>query len=318
MNKKRIFTVAGIFFLVLIAAAAFVPYSVSYKININAGIYRIGEQLTDKNNLIKWVLPFADEKKEGVQINENENTITGQSANARVTVIDMFSVGLTLTQNNSSNYFLYSVAANDSNLKHNAVAVSFKTTLIGKLPGLNNVEKLAKASIANLKAHMEDPLSLYGYDIKMITVTDTTFLVSKTTCKKEELTAAAEKLFTKLINFSEINSGGFTGLRIFFKQPLPGDTAYYEISGGIAVTKEFTVEAGPGIEFKRMPLGKNLIAAIYIGPYGEINKLYKAMEKFKLDNSLSSMAIPFEKLPEGKLNLNASEMVRLEVCYPIF
>ena len=67
-----------------------------------------------------------------------------------------------------------------------------------------------------------------------------------------------------------------------------------------------------------MPFGKNLLMAVYQGPYGEISKAFTALENFKADHKLSSMAIPYQKFLSEGFDFSDSQIVQMKVYYPIF
>ena len=67
-----------------------------------------------------------------------------------------------------------------------------------------------------------------------------------------------------------------------------------------------------------MPFGKNLLVANYHGPYGEVHKAYTALENFKADHRLSSMAIPYQKFLQEGYDFSDDEIVQMKVYYPVF
>ena len=69
---------------------------------------------------------------------------------------------------------------------------------------------------------------------------------------------------------------------------------------------------------KKMPFGKNLLVANYHGPYGEVHKAYTALENFKADHRLSSMAIPYQKFLQEGYDFSDDEIVQMKVYYPVF
>jgi hypothetical protein len=300
-----------------VVCIGFLPVTTQKSIEVNAGIYRISDQLVYADAAAKWIVPFAEDNSKNISI-ENGAVQKISNAEAKVLLQPLSSLATQYTFNagNKSQKFTFSIIANDNTTRKNTVALVYKTTLLNKLFGFNQLAALAEKSLANLKTYMEDPLQLYGYDIKVAAVTDTSFLVKRITVKKSEVADKADALFKELIAFAEKNNGGFTGVRIFHKERVTNDE--YDISAGIGVSRSFPVLAGQGIEYKMMPLGKNLLVTTYAGPYGDIMKAYEAMDRFKKDNALSSMAIPFEKLPDGAIKLSDEEMVKLEIYYPVF
>jgi effector-binding domain-containing protein len=300
-----------------IICIAFLPVSSKKSVEINASIYRISDQLVFADAAVKWLLPFAEEESRNIRI---DNGVVQKISDSSLQVVlrprNSMTTEIIFSPENKPRTFTFSILTNDSTNRKNTVTLVYKTTLLNKITGLNKSAALAEKSLVNLKSYMEDPLQLYGYDIRVTTVKDTSFLVKQITVKKEELSDKAEALFAELIAFAEKNNGNFTGVKIFHRERITKDE--YDISAGIGVTKSFPVLAGNGIEYKMMPLGKNLLITTYTGLYGDIDKAYEAIDQFKKDNALSSMAISFERIPDGVTRLADSEIVKLEICYPIF
>lgn len=311
MLKKLLVIILAV---ALVGTVALFPFSVTEQVEIESGFGTVAEQFSNNANLAKWFLPFANEPKEDVKIKTSGTTVLESAkASMQKNMPDTYSAILVLNKEKKA---VFVIAPVTEDIRSSIVYLSYKTNYLNRFLRLNKSEKLFSESLKNLKLYMEDPLQFYGYEMKIVPVSDTTFLVTKTTARKEEITQKANALFEKLIAFAEKNNGGYTGVRIFHKERITGDV--YDLSAGIGVTSDFPVLAAPGIEYKRMPFQKNLLVTTYTGLYGDIWKAYEAIALFKKENGLGSMAISFEKFPEGTLNFSDSEMVRVEIYYPIF
>ncbi len=302
--------------LLLLAIAAFIPQTITHQVQIHSNVNRVAEQLLENTNIPKWMAPFAGMKKNELTINTGGSPAV-QSANASASV--QFSTPFTATveinSDSKKKQFEYIFFPDDKQTSSSFARVSCKTTLLRKIFGLNGLEQSAKESISNLKNYMEDPIQFYGYDIQLTKVTDSAFLVTRSSAQKNEIAIKAGELFKKLIAFAEKNNAGFTGVKIFHKERVTENE--YDLSAGIGVTKSFPATLASGFEYRMMPVGKNLLTLTYTGMYGEIHKAYEALEKFKKDNLLSSMAISFEKIDDN-VKLDENEMVKIQIFYPVF
>jgi effector-binding domain-containing protein len=314
MSKKLfVVLIAG----VLLLMAALFPFSVSEKVEINASFSSVAEQFLNNTKLAKWMLPFAGEKKEDVTIHTS-GAIALQTPKEKLQKVmpDKYAAVFILAEKGKEKKATFAISPLNNDLHNSIVTLTYKTNYLSRLLKLQKAELIFSESLKNLKTYMEDPLQFYGYEMKIATVSDTAFLVSKIVATKQEINQKANALYENLISFAEKNNGGYTGVRIFHKERITENE--YFISVGVGVTTVFPVTAAPGIDYKKMPFQKNLLVTTYTGPYGEIWKAYEAIEHFKTDNNLSSMAISFEKIPDGPVNFNDSEMVKVEIYYPIF
>jgi hypothetical protein len=313
---KRKLTLVIILLLLLAAILFLIPLTEKKSIEVNAGYVVVTEQFSVNQNLAKWIHPLSNISKEELQldakagrgIQANNLTVTTEFLNPLVVLVQF-------TEEKKTGVFQFQMIPDETNTQKTSLLLSYKTNLFEKLR-TPLFARYAEESLQNLKSYMEDVKQFYGYDMQVVKVTDTAFLVSQAIVKKADIPEKANELYNQLISFAEKTKAGYYGIKIFHKERTGTDE--FELSVGIAVTKMFPVFAGPGIEFKQMPMGKNLLMCTYVGLYGEIEKAYEAMEKFKQEHSLSSMAIPFERLPEGASVGNDDEMVRLQIFYPIF
>jgi hypothetical protein len=70
--------------------------------------------------------------------------------------------------------------------------------------------------------------------------------------------------------------------------------------------------------FKMMPYGKNLLAVEYEGPYYNVMKINEALEEYRADNKMVIMAIPFHKYLSEGYGFTDSQVVKLQVFYPVY
>jgi effector-binding domain-containing protein len=170
-------------------------------------------------------------------------------------------------------------------------------------------------NLETLKDYMTDTRRFYGFEIQEITVQDTAFLFKRETVPLAEKQVAMKRIFEFLINYANQQNAGYNGTRIFYTLQSANEITLF---ASIGVTNMIEPSAASGIEYKRMPLGKNLIAASYQGPFGQSEKAFRALEMFKKDHNLSSMAIPFQKFMSDGYDFSDDQVVQLKIYYPVF
>ena len=313
---KRKLTIAILLLLSFAAVLFLIPITENKSVEVNASYLVVKEQFSVNQNLAKWIHPFSDISKDELQLDaETGKGIRGKDITVTTEFLNPLVILVKFRDKTTSGEFQFQMNPDELNTQRTGVRLSYKTNFFQKLRK-PLFENYAEESLQNLKTYMEDAKQFYGYEMQVVKVTDTAFLVTQAIVKKANIADKANELYNKLISFAEKTNAGYYGIKIFHKERTGTDE--YELSVGIGITKMFPVNAGPGIEFKQMPFGKNLLMCTYVGLYGEIEKAYEAMEKFKQEHSLSSMAIPFERLPENTVIVNDDEMVRLQIFYPIF
>lgn len=315
-NKKT-----GLLLLLLLVAGfcfwgLVVKQRVDKRLTIPYSMQKIQEQLTVPENMAKWYLPFA-----GIDTTQQKIVATRKKIEAGENYLEIMNqsvagAGITTGNKNAKKIFVFSIFPDTVNKMQCDVQLSYNTTLFKKLFGAGSLEKEAVKSLDNLKAYMEDTKKLYGFQIEQETVVDTSYLFTRRTVLAAEKQAATKKLFEDLISHAEKNSLGYTGARIFYT--VNDAAGQVTLFAGIGISKRFEKKAGNMYEYKGMPAGKNLLVAIYQGPFGEVDKAYAALDQFRSDNYLSSMAIPFQKFMNDGYDFADDQVVQMKVYYPIF
>lgn len=312
--------VVAIFILIAVTVGCFLGMLVKQRIDkevtIPYSMYKIHEQLSEPENIIKWFLPFAGMDSSTQKIKTTVKRIETGESYLEVTNQSIAGSGIVTGNKNGKKFLLFSIIPDSINTIQCDVQLSYNTTLFKKLFGGNSLEKDAVKSLENLKAYMEDTKKLYGFEIGRETVIDTSFLFSRRTVPQNDKQVGTKKIFEDLIAYAEKNNLGYTGTRIFYTMTHSGDQV--TLYASIGISKRFENTVGNVYEYKAMPAGKNLLVAIYQGPYGEANKAYSALEQYKSDYLLSSMAIPFQKFMNEGYDFADDQVVQLKVYYPIF
>ena len=74
---------------------------------------------------------------------------------------------------------------------------------------------------------------------------------------------------------------------------------------------------GPFI-LKRMPYMGRLLKTYYQGGFGNVVSSLDALNQFKSDNGMNSMAIPFIKLITEGIEFDDSQIIQASALYPVY
>ena len=317
-SKKYIYgsvltlVVAGLLFYI-----GFIPKTYRQKVSVPYPMLRAGEQFNNPGALVKWFLPFAgnDSLKKSLQ---NKKSGIVSSGDYSIEVIDPATISAIVKTGykNTYNEFIFSAVSDSADMDACNIYLTYQRSLLSHWLDKGGLEKKARESLENLKTYMEDTRQFYGYEIEQTTVTDTSFIFLSATVPVAEKRTATKDLFTRLIDYARQKDAGYNGTRIFYTVPFGKDQAM--LFASIGVNNRVITGPGEPVQYKRMPFGKNLLLAVYQGPYGEISKAYTALENFKADHKLSSMAIPYQKFLTEGFDFSDSQIVQMKVYYPIF
>jgi effector-binding domain-containing protein len=318
-STKKLTTLSIVILLlaVIVFYVGFVPKTYEHTISLPYSMSKTGEQLNNPTNLVKWYLPFAGNDSLQ-QSGKNGSNVELTSGDYTLRVAEPSSIGSVLEAgyNGKRKQFLFNTSSDSGDLDVCDVKLVYKSTLFSHWTDKGGLEKNARQSLENLKNYMEDTRRFYGFEIEQTTVADTAFIFLSTTVPLSEKRVATKKLFEELIAYAEQKNGGYNGTRIFYSVPYGKDQTM--LFASIGVSNMIVTPAGSPIQYKRMPFGKNLIAANYQGPYRDIKKAYEALENFKADHKLSSMAIPYQKFISEGYDFADDQVVQMKVYYPIF
>ena len=190
----------------------------------------------------------------------------------------------------------------------------FRLTFKGK--GGNRLAEDAVESLSHLSRYLADPAELYGFPVGETTVTDTVFLFASRQVDKSRFSEGTKALFDDLIAAAVRFGVGYNGVRIFHMED--AESGKRTLFAGIGIDR--AVESGSEDEFrcKRMPFGHRLLSVDYQGPYHRLPDILQAMERYKSDRGMASMAIPFHKYLQDGYGFTDSQTVKMRVCYPVY
>lgn len=195
------------------------------------------------------------------------------------------------------------------------ITLSYTTSGFRKWFTKNTLESNAEKSLENLKDYMTDTRRFYGFEIERTTVEDTAFLFTKETCPVSERKAVTKKMFEKLLAYATSKNAGYNGNRIYYTLKSGNELTIF---ASIGVNNMVETSASGDIEYKRMPFGKNLLVTTYQGSFMQTDKAYNALEEFKKDHNLLTMAIPYQKFLSDGYDFDDDQVVQLKIYSPIF
>lgn len=313
---KRIYLLAGIVATLFITWFLFFnTVTTTKQIAIPFSMYRCGEQLNKAAALAKWYLPFS----------ENNNVIITDSGKLQVLKLNDYTIDIQeptpfgavirSSKGKNSKLFSFTVGTDSGSVQSSIIKLTYKSPLFNQWFGKSELERDAEKSLESLNTYMTDTKRFYGFEIQFVTVEDTSFLFSRLTVPVTEKRSGIVKLFDKLIAFADNKKSGYNGTRILYTAVSGNEITLF---AGIGVSTEVLTKVGDDIEYKRMPFGKNLLATSYQGPFGKSFKAFEALNLFKADQQLSSMAIPYQRIMSDGYDFSDEQMVQLKVYYPIF
>ena len=307
-------------FLVIIALAVFIFLAIfkksteTYIVKVSFPVMTAMEQIRNTHKISKWMEPFASEKESRLSITPQGISLGNES----LQIINQGYDDMKFMRSNGKDSLVYLVEAYplaDTAGKTNFV-LSYVTTPWKKYIGKNPLINESMKNMDLFKAFLENPGRVYGYDIKEILVTDTSFLFASRTVPLDKFAPESKSLFDMLIAEAGKKNAGYNGVRIFHSQ-LMGDGTI-GLFAGIGVTRRVNTSENDIVTYKIMPYKKKLLVAEYVGPYKNIQQAYDAMELYKTDNKRVSMAIPFEKYLSDGYGFADTQVVKMRVSFPVF
>lgn len=315
--KKKIGILLTAIVLIVAGYTGFVSKTWEKKVSIPYSMLKTGEQLNNAGNLIKWFRPFTANEALKETVQSGQKTAF-EAEGYSLQVLQASTIGSVLKLGNGSRQLelTFSAASEPTAMDECTVTMQYKSSLLSHWLDRGKLEAKALESLENLKTFMEDTRQFYGYEIEQTTVTDTAYIFKSSIVPLTDRRAETIRLYDELIAYAHANNGGYNGVRIFYTTPYGTDKIM--LFASIGVSNEVKTTPGGAIQYKRMPLGKNLLMATYQGPLNQVSRVFQAMENFKADHKLSSMAIPYMKFMSDGYDFADDQVVQLKVYYPIF
>jgi effector-binding domain-containing protein len=302
--------------VLLLAAGAAIPFfmqtTVSKTVTLPYTHTKVMEQLSEGTQVVRWWAPFSASKNSQVvekNVKDGANQLDIQSLSG-------IAVALRLRVSGQQKMVYLKAIPDSARPFETDVTLYYKTSLWRKWTGSSGIEKNASAALDSLKNWMTDTRRFYGFVIEKVPVTDTFFLFSTRTVATAQLKTASETLYKELIDFAAAKELGYTGVRIFNARK--ADSTHTELYASIGIRKEIENRVGQVFQFKAMPKGKNLLVAHYDGLFRNAGRAYEALDNYRRDHSMQSMAMPFSKIMQEGTGFADNDKVKLTVTLPVY
>ncbi|MCX8020152.1 MAG: hypothetical protein N2747_06630 [Chitinophagaceae bacterium] len=310
MKKTGIF--AAVITSLLLLSGFFIPATLTKTISVPYNMYKCGEQFNRVEKIVNWFLPFASHA-ENVKVDSVTRTLDNGLFRLKILESTLYKSTLEFSYKNKKKKITYTAITDTSTPNSSFITLTYKTNLAGKLFLKSKPEMFSEKSLDYLKEYMTDTRKFYGFEILRVKVEDTAFLFMRRTVPVSQKRAAMKKMFEELIEYARQKNAGYNGIRIFYSETSGDEITLF---ASIGVTSE--VPGSGNIEYKRMPFGYNLLMTHFQGPFGEAQKAIKALEMFKKDHGLISMAIPFMKFLSDGYDFADEQYVQMKVYYPVY
>jgi len=314
MIRRFLIPFAIVALVAIIFLLIFKKNSVTYSVEVPFTVIKAADHLRDPHKIRQWMQPFASEKGDKLLISPQQLIL----GNDTLQILQQGFIDMWLRRSNGKDSLVYSINADALVDKPNITrfTLTYNTTPWKKLTQKNPLVEETMKNMDALAAYMKDPVKVYGYNIREVTVTDTSFLFSSRSVPSAKFANETKLLFDMLIAEAKKRDAGYNGVRIF--NWLDNGDGTTSLFAGIGVTKRIETSDGDVVSYKMMPYQKKLLVADFEGPYKDVMKVYAAMEEYKEDNKRVSMAIPFHKYLSDGYGFADTQVVKMRVSFPVF
>lgn len=305
--------VAGMLLLISVT----IPFTFSTKAMVPYSLDKTMEQVRLPAQLEKWFFPFARFDTQLIKkslsprplLSTTDHELLVESSSPATAI-------LKLTEEGNSKRFNIVILPDPQNSRSCIVKLPIRSTFWKRMIDPDPLDELAISSIKNLGEFTNDTKRFYGFHINREAVTDSSYLYITTTVKPDQKVTGTKLLFDSLAAFATKNNITWNGKRIFYSQLTSPDEL--QLFASIAINSAVGLNPAEGISKKMMPMGKNLLVADFRGAYKDVAAAFRALEQYKRDYSLVSMAIPFEDFKTPGYGFAPEDTVEIKVCYPVY
>lgn len=305
-----------ILLLTIVIIIAFVPFKKQININIKAPFYDVCQQLLKVDNWKKWQPDIhkniiTSPALISIKTSKNGFLITSpqQTFNIKYTSVNVFNVDRIIHHVNYKFNYVINPSLSNTNT---TIIVSYKINLFKLLvAGLSINDNLNP--VIDLKKFMEDPMLYYGFNIYEKQVPESHLLVkSKTVLVKNDRYVVMKNLVDELRGYAEKNN--LATIQPVTAEYINKQPDSLQIVIGMPVNQK--VKSTNNIIYMHMPAGK-VIIGVYKGKYAERQKIYTGMEKYIQNFGLQKQVLPLEKYTDNKLPSSDTDIVNMQIYYPV-
>jgi effector-binding domain-containing protein len=303
----------GIIVLVVLILVGFIPFQQRRTVSIKSNYFDVCQQLIAAGNWKRWVPEISSKAVTQIQTDTFNSgfLITTPNQAFKVKSISGNTYNVVRTLNHIDYHYTYTVVPAIKG-NNTAVVIDAKTNVFKWL--VSQIEQSAEpdALVLNLKSFMEDAKRYYGFTINEKNVAESYIAVKKETIATKNKYPEINKAVKGLNSFIEQNN--IKAIQPIYGSYYPYKADSLQILIGIPVNKQLNPTTA--VSFMRMPGGK-VVVGDYQGKYGERQKVYAATEKYIQDHFLQKQIAPFERYLDNKVPANDSDIVNMQINYPV-
>jgi hypothetical protein len=176
------------------------------------------------------------------------------------------------------------------------------------------IKKIVTALTDSLRNYMDKPENVYGFSVKEIKVTDSVLISTRSTFNHypgEKEVDSMIQLLRKYISSQKAVEKNYPMLNVH----LNGDNKYETM---VAIATERLLPANGSFSPKLVLKGGNVLEAKFTGGPAGIKKAFEEFENYRLENSFSSPAIPYQLLITDRMKEQDTAKWITKMYYPVF
>lgn len=313
MKKKNIIILISALITAFVLYAALITNVYKKEVRLPETLSLISQQLANNKNISRWYLPFSGADTTDIKLS-GKDRIEYNNSSLVISRISGLSAWYQVTEDNKTQKVVFDISADTGIIS--IVTLRYEATLIQQFLNTSSIIANAKKSLDHLKEYFSDTKKMYGYQIEVTTVTDSAFLFTSKVVARSAKKEAFKKAYESLIKFADENNLGYNNTRIYYMSDYGNDSIHLFTS--IGITNTASTAFNDVFSLKKMPYGGRLLTAFYQGSFGNSTRILTAMEQFKTDNEMTSMAIPFIKLINDGIEFDDAQVIQAKAYYPVF
>ncbi|RFZ90610.1 hypothetical protein D0C36_16710 [Mucilaginibacter conchicola] len=297
---------AGILFLA--AALALIPVVQTRQLTINSSYFNVYQGLAKAQNWAKWY-PYLKTERASVQGDSVNNfKIKGRSSKIELRTIGLAAFNVNITGNKGAGSFQCVVTANPK-MNVTDMIISRHYKLLGYLQAIAGGDG-DETFIDDLKNYLEDPLSYYGFAMKLQTTKDQFLIVKDGKYLTDSVCPDNIATLNYLKNVAAKLKLKTGELRLQYVSAIKDSTS---LILGIAIQGER--HADSAVQYMQMP-GSKVLAGTFKGKYKDRQQLYRALYLYMADHNMHQQTKPYETFINNQLPANDETIVDMQVIVP--
>ena len=175
------------------------------------------------------------------------------------------------------------------------------------------IKKATNQLLDQMKTFVEQPINIYGFEIKEVSLKDTLLVVTNFKSGQRPTNEAIYKGSDELTNY--LSQFGKKAINNPMVTILDNQTYDYTVMIGLSIDSK--VPENAKFRLKRMPVNGKMFVANVTGGYATIQNGYSALRNYLLDSKRPSPAVPFELLVNDRRETIDSAKWKTLIYYPV-